>query len=187
MRRKPTIIAVAGLCVLAACGPKPAGGATGAGASNATATATAGAPGAGAGPSGGDQVVNFSDLPRPRAGLWQEVLDDGDGSPDTSTTCLSGKAPTVKMPQGCSQFTIKHTILGAYVMDMNCATPQFSMVSHGQMQGDFQSSITSDMTMTMTVPGQPARTTKMHSVFRYMGPCAPGQTPDDEDISNATG
>ncbi|MFI4936315.1 MAG: DUF3617 domain-containing protein [Caulobacterales bacterium] len=168
-------LAMAGLCLVTACGPK--GGNT---AAAGGAAVTGGAPA-----SGPDQVVNFSDLPHPRAGLWQETLDNGDGKPATTTSCLSGKTPSVKMPKDCSQFTIKRTFLGAYLIDMNCAMPEFTMVSHAEATGDFQTSMSSDMTMTMTPKGQAPRTTKMHVESHFIGPCAPGQTPDDEGAGSS--
>ena len=179
---RASLIAVAGFCLLAACGAKPGGNAAAGGGGPA---GSGGAPA----PSGPDQVLNLSDLPHPRAGQWQETSDDGDGKPTTQTVCLSGAVPSVKIPPSCSQYSLKRTILGAYVMDMTCAEPQFTLVSHTQMTGDFQSSMVGDMTMTITVPGQAPQTTKTHSDSRYLGPCAPGQTPDDAGAgdSNATG
>lgn len=178
MKLTPTAaIALAALSLLAACGPKGGG--------NATATASGG----GAAPASGPDVsLTFADLPHPKAGLWQTTLDDGDGKPASSTTCYSGKTPTMpKMPPGCSQFNIKRTFLGHIVMDMNCATPEFTMVMHSEAQGDFQTSMSSDATMTMSTKQMAPRTTKMHSEAHYLGPCAPGQKADDADDSNATG
>jgi hypothetical protein len=167
-------LAMAGLCVLAACGPNAGGNATAAGGGTTVAAA------------GPDQVINFSDLPHPKAGLWQTTTDNGDGKPPTTDTkCLSGKMPSVTVPKECSQFTLKRTMLGAYVMDMNCASPDFTLVSHANMTGDFQSQMSSDMTMTMTMKGQPPQTTKTHEDSKYVGPCAPGQTPDDADVNSA--
>jgi hypothetical protein len=176
---KLTLIAAAALAAfgLAACGPKAGG--------NAAASVGAQAPANGA-----DVTVNMADLPRPRAGLWQKTLDDGDGKPVTDTSCLSGRTPTMpKMPPGCSQFSIKRTILGHYVMDMNCTTREVAMVMHSEAAGDFQNSMTSDATMTMTLAGQPPRTSKMHTEAHYVGPCAPGQKPDDavDSAPGATG
>jgi hypothetical protein len=171
-------VALAALSLLSACGPKPAG----------NATAGAGAPAGAAPTSGPDVEINMSDLPHPKAGLWQNTIDDGDGKPTNMTTCLSGKTPTMpKMPPGCSQFSIKRTFLGHIVMDMNCATPEFTMVMHSEAQGDFQNSMSSDATMTMSSKQMAPRTTKMHSEAHYLGPCAPGQKPEDEGDSNATG
>jgi hypothetical protein len=173
MRLTPIAAALAGLSLLAACGPKGGGNATAAG---------------GAPASGPDVQVNLSDLPHQQPGLWKTVIDDGDGKPATMTSCLSGKTPAMpKMPAGCSQFTIKKTFLGAYVMDMNCATPEFTMVAHSVATGDFQTHMSADMTMTMSSKQMPSRTTKMHSDASYVGPCAPGQKFDDADDSNATG
>jgi hypothetical protein len=178
-----TAVVIAGLCVLAACGPKPGGNATAAGATN---SAGGGGPAAATG-GGGDQVVNLSDLPRPRGGLWQETLDNGDGHPSVTTTCFSGQAPVMTIPKDCSQFTFKHTLLGAYVMDMACTMDGGSMSAHSEMHGDFQNSMSSDMTMNINMTGQPARVMKMHTDLKYTGPCAPGQTPDDQPDTNSAG
>jgi hypothetical protein len=179
----PVALALAALSLLVACGPKAGGNAAAAGGAPG-----AGAPAAGAPASGPDVEVNFADLPHQRAGLWKTVIDDGDGKPADMTSCVSGKLPAMpKMPAGCSQFTIKKTFLGAYVMDMNCATPDFTMVAHSVATGDFQSHMSADMTMTMSGKQMPSRTSKMHSEATYVGPCAPGQKFDDADDSNATG
>ena len=176
MRLTPTtVVALAAFSLLAACGPKGGG----------NATASAGAPGAPA--SGPDVQINMADLPHPKAGLWQNKIDDGDGKPAVTTTCLSGKTPTMpKMPAGCSQPSIKRTFLGHMVMDMNCATPEFTMVMHSEASGDFQNNMSSDATMTMSMKQSPPRTSKMHTEAHYLGPCAPGQTPDDAPETNGT-
>jgi hypothetical protein len=175
MKLTPTVAAFAALALLAACGPKAGGNATAAGGSPAAA-------------SGADVQVNFADLPHQRAGLWKTVLDDGDGKPAEMNNCVSGKLPVMpKLPAGCSQFSIKKTFLGAYVMDMNCKMPDVTMVTHSEVTGDFQSHVSADMTMTMSTNGMPPKTTKMHNESTYLGPCAPGQTPDDVDTSNSAG
>jgi hypothetical protein len=168
-----SIAALAAMSLLAACGPKGAGNA-----------ATGGTPA-----SGPDVSINIADLPHPKAGLWQSVIDDGDGKPMTTTTCFSGKTPTMpKMPPGCSQFSIKRTFLGHFVMDMNCATPEFTMVMHSEATGDFQNNMASDATMTMSSKQMGPRTSKMHTEAHYVGPCPPGQQPEDEGGgSNAAG
>jgi hypothetical protein len=169
-------LAAASLAVvslLAACAPKGGG--------NVTAAAPAAGAPAAAPESGPDVQINLADLPRPRAGLWEHIIDNGDGKPDTMKTCLSGKTPTMpKMPPGCSLFSIKRTFLGHIVMDMNCTTPQVTMVMHSEASGDFQNNMSSDATMTMTSKQGGTHTTKLHSEAHYLGPCAPGQKPDDE-------
>ena len=183
MRLTPTAaVALAALSLLAACGPKGGG----------NATASAGAPGSpsatGAPASGPDVAITMADLPRPKAGLWQNTLDDGDGKPTTTTTCYSGKTPNMpKMPQGCSQLGIKRTFLGAVTMDMNCATPDFTMVMHSTVTGDFQSSMSSDAVMTMSMKGSAPKTSKMHSEAHYIGPCPAGMQPDDQPDSSSAG
>jgi hypothetical protein len=151
MKLTPTAaVTLAALSLLATCGPK--GG-----------NATAGGSG-GAAASGPDVQISLSDLPRQKAGLWQTVIDDGDGKPATMTSCASGKVPSMpKMPPGCSQFSIKRNFLGRYIMDMNCTTPEFTMVMHSESTGDFQTHMSSDATMTMSTKQMPAKTTKMHT------------------------
>jgi hypothetical protein len=172
-----SVIGLAVLCLVAACG-KPGG----------TAGASAAAPMAGAGPtSGPNTAVTFADLPHPRAGLWQTTTDDGDGHPDTSSACLSGAAPTVaKMPAGCDQPSIKRTFTGSIVVDATCKTAQFSMTAHSVSTGDFQSHVTTESESTMTMAGQPPRTSKLHIDAHWVGPCPPDQKPVDAPDLGAT-
>jgi hypothetical protein len=161
-------VALAAFGILAACSPK--GASTAAGGSPSPAT--------GAPASGPDVPVDLAHMPRQRAGLWKLVIDNGDGKPGTSTLCLSGRAPAVpKMPAGCGPFSIKRTFMGAYVIDMSCTTPAYSMVTHQVATGDFQTHVSGDSTMTMSGKQIPARTVKMHTDETWVGPCAPGQTP----------
>ena len=45
--------------------------------------------------------------------------------------------------------------------------------------------MTGDSTMTMSMKQLPPRTIKMHTDATWVGPCAPGQKPDDD--TNAAG
>jgi hypothetical protein len=164
-------LTLAAITLLTACGQKAGGNA-----------AAGGSPAAGGATSGPDVDIQMADLPKPRAGLWKVTMDNGDGKPDTNTVCRSGKQPTMpKMPAGCSKFTIKRTFLGAYVMDMDCKTPDFSMTAHSTVTGDFQTHASGDSNMTMTMAGKPTQTIKMHTEETWVGPCAPGQAPIDAD------
>ena len=174
-------LAAASLCILANCGPK--GGQT---ASQAGPAASA--PVAAAAQGGADQVIDFSALPRPRAGLWQTVTDTGDGQPETTTSCFSGKMPNIKMPATCSKVSFKRTFTGAIVSDMDCGSPggAYHMISHSVGTGDFQSTWASDGVLTLEMRGRPPQVVKTHAEAKYLGPCAPGQKPDDE-IGPSTG
>ncbi|MEJ0064269.1 MAG: DUF3617 family protein [Caulobacteraceae bacterium] len=185
MKLTPTAaVAIATFCLLASCGPKAGG--------NAAAAARRPQrlePRPARLPPAARTWRSISPtcrIPRPGSGRTRSTT--GTASPPPTTSCLSGKMPTMpKMPPGCSQFSIKRTFLGHIVMDMNCATPDFTMIMHSEAQGDFQNSMSSDATMTMSTKQMAPRTTKMHSEAHYLGPCAPGQQPDDADESNATG
>jgi len=172
-----TAIGLAALCLVAACGKSGAN--SGAGGSP---PATAAAPS-----SGPDTPLAYADLPHPRAGLWQTTTDNGDGHPDTSTTCLSGQAPAMaKMPDGCAQPSIKRTFTGQIVIDASCKTPHFSMTGHSVSSGDFQNHVSTDSETSMTMGSQPTRSSKIHIDSRWIGPCPPGQKPDDAPDPGAT-
>ena len=173
-----SVAALATLALVTACGPKGGSGST----------AASGAPTAGAPASGPDVQVDLANMPHQRAGLWKNVIDDGDGKPDTETSCLSGNAPAIpKIPTGCKQFSIKRTFLGAYVVDMSCATADYTMVMHAVATGDFQTHVSGDSTMTMSTKQMPTRTIQMHTEATWLGPCPPGQQPDDGNDFSAPG
>ena len=177
MKRLPTsVIALTGFCLLAACGPKGAG-------SNAP---SGGASGAASAPSSGpDVAINLADLPRARAGLWQTTIDSGDGHPGSVTSCASGKAPAIgKGVKECNKVVLKRTVLGDVVMDMSCTTPAFTMTSHMVATGDFETHITSDTVMSMKGVKGPPTTSKVHTEAHWLGPCPPGQKPDELETAN---
>jgi hypothetical protein len=171
-------VALAAVSLLAACGPK--GG-------NATAAAggvptAGGAPAVAAAPAGGPDVqINIADLPHYRGGLWRNVIDTGDGKPITITSCLSGKALAMPhLPPCFNQFSVKRTFQGAYVIDSTCESSMFTMVTHTVLTGDFQTNVSSDGATTTTTKQAAPEVSKLHTQASYLGPCAPGQTPEDE-------
>lgn len=163
------------LIALGACS-KGAGGAS-SGASQAAAGGGAASPA-----SGPDTVITEADLPRMKAGKWQKVETDETGKSSTETYCESGKQIQMKRAdtKECSQFEIKKTFLGGIVMNMTCGTPQYTMTAHATASGDFNSHMTSDVEMSMAVQGKPPFKSKVHTEATYLGPCDPGQKPDNE-------
>ena len=94
--------AIAGLCLLAACGPQgPRSG-------NAV----------GGPASGGDKIIAEADLPVPRAGDWAETITQAGKPPQTQHHCETGKPiDAAALTRSCSQFTTKHTPQGDWVID----------------------------------------------------------------------
>jgi hypothetical protein len=176
---KPTLVATTAIVVislLAACGPKGGGAAT---AANGAAAPAAAVP---------DVPVALADMPRLKAGLWKSTIDTGDGKPGSLTSCVSGKSPAVQhLPPCFKQLDIKRTFQGAYVVDSTCATPGFTMTSHAVMTGDFQSTMSSSATTTTTTPEAAPKITQTHMDSRYIGPCPPGQPPDDQTTPSGGG
>ncbi|MGH7022338.1 MAG: DUF3617 domain-containing protein, partial [Caulobacteraceae bacterium] len=146
-------------------------------------------PGAAAQAAGGDQTIDTSALPKPRAGLWQNVVDDGDGHPATMSICRSGNLPSVTRPKNCTQVSFKRTITGQIVADIDCGSTNrgLHITMHSVTSGDLQSHAVADMTMTMQMKGQPARVTKTHTESRYVGPCPAGMKPDVVEDSSERG
>jgi hypothetical protein len=145
--------------------------------------AAAGGGGGAASPaSGPDTVITEADLPRMKAGKWQKVESGEGDKPSTDTYCESGKPIQMQRgnPKECSKFEIKKTFLGGIVMNMTCSTPQYSMTAHATASGDFNSHWSGDVEMTMTAAGKPPMTTRFHTESTYLGPCDPGQKPDDQ-------
>lgn len=179
MKRAPVATtAIVAAILLAGCGPQGSGAAT-------AAKATA-APAAAAG--GPDVQVALADMPRLKAGLWKSTIDTGDGKPGSLTSCVSGESPAVQhLPPCFKQLDIKRTFQGAYVVDSTCATPDFTMTSHAVMTGDFQSTMSSSATTTTTTPGTPPKIARTRMDSRYVGPCAPGQPPDDQTAPSGGG
>jgi hypothetical protein len=178
MQLTPTAVALAVVSLLAACGPDGGGNAT-----------PAAAPTAGAAPTSGPDVqVNIADLPRFKGGLWRNVIDTGDGKPITIINCLSGKATAMPhLPPCFKQFSIKRTFQGAYVIDSTCESSMFTMVAHTVLTGDFETHVSSDAATTTTTRQAAPEVSQTHTRASYLGPCAPGQKPEDEQPAPSGG
>ncbi len=161
------VVSVAIVCasLLVACS-KPAGG---------SASASAAAPTAAAAPSG-DAEISMSDLPRTRPGAWVMAdITDGKTDPNPTRLCVVNQTFDIgKLRKMCSKFVFHRTLTGLTI-DSVCGTDKASATMHGTVTGDFQSDYTTDMKMTMAIPGQPVREidTAMH--YKYAGDCTPGE------------
>lgn len=180
MQPTPTAAAFAAVSLLAACGPQGGGNAT---------AAAGGVPAIAAAPASGPDVqISAAALPHYRAGLWRNVIDTGDGRPITLTNCLSGKATAMPhLPPCFKQFSVKRTFAGAYVIDSTCESSMFTMAAHTVLTGDFQTNVSSDGATTTTTKQAPPEVSKTHTQASYLGPCAPGQKPDDEQPAPSGG
>jgi hypothetical protein len=162
-------IAALGLVLIAGCSPKG-------GAANNTAAATpSGSPAAsGAAPaSGQDVTIAATDLPRPKAGLWETVTTTEGQAPTTSRRCEKGEAIKAPVNKDCAKFEFKRTALGGIEMNIACG-PHSDVTVHAVITGDFDSHYVSDTEGTATIPGHPPMVIKTHSEGRYIGPCPAG-------------
>ena len=166
------VAAFAGFFLLAACGPRGAANAPQAGRMPSASAGPSAAPTAGGG------AISLADLPRPRAGLWKIVVDDGDGPPTTMTECYSGVAPATKAPKNCTKMSFTRDASGAVVADFDCGDNRMRLAEHIVGTGDYQTQMVSDGQMTVTIQGQPPKVSKVHSVSTRVGDCPPGAKPD---------
>ena len=110
-------------------------------------------------------------LPHPKAGLWKWSSHAG----GVKQLCLSGQllAALAERP-GCAISRQVHTVAGAYVVEAKC---QASPVSRtwAKTAGDYNRAFTLDVVIDDT-----RGDITDHADYRYLGPCAPGQHPDDQ-------
>ena len=172
---KTAAFAAVGLMLLAGCSK-------GGGAANTAAAGGPTPPGAVAQPpaSGPDVAIQASDMPHAKAGYWEATTSTNGAAPEVHKYCASGKP--ISAPQigrGCQSFSFKRTFLGAYVIDAACAEGPVATTFHMTVSGDFNSGYTSDGQASISTPGRPTSSFTTHSVARWIGPCPPGETPQD--------
>jgi len=114
-------------------------------------------PGAQMGPSG---------LPHPRAGLWRWAS----GAAGVRQLCFSGQVLTVLAPRpGCTALRQVMTRDGAFVVEAHCAAGPVRRI-YAKAWGDFDRAFFTNVTV-----GDASD----HAEYHYIGPCRPGQKPDD--------
>jgi hypothetical protein len=155
--KRTHLMALAGLCLLAACGK---GG-------NVAPANTAPAP--------VDTVITPAQFPTPKAGYWAETDTDNGGTPETRYQCENG-APisTSDMAEGCSSLLFKHLANGSYTIDMQCSSDGVTKSTHVVFKGDPNSAFSMDGTRTSGGPGQPTTSETHHEDAHFAGPCPSG-------------
>jgi len=127
----------------------------------------------------GEVALSPADLPRPKAGYWEEVDTSGGATPHARHFCASGKPFAVaRLARACGTFAVKRAVDGAIVMDAVCSKGVISSALHATSRGDFTTSYEGDTTMTMTIAGHASHGATRHVVGRYLGACPAAMTPD---------
>jgi hypothetical protein len=160
---------VAGAGLLGACS-KPA-------ATSQAAAGSAAASSASGASSGPDVTITETDLPHLKPGLWSTTVTSSaeGGKPDTSTHCETGQTiKPVSMGKVCSRFSFKRTFLGAIVIDAACGRNGVTTTMHMDIHGDYNSAITGDSQVSLTLPGQGTQSFTTHTESHYVGPCPAG-------------
>jgi hypothetical protein len=115
-------------------------------------------------------AVSAEALPHPKPGLWSWDSQAG----GKKQFCLSGRllSPLAFRP-GCPVTRQIRTGSGAYVVEATCATGEVHR-TWAKASGDYTRSFSLDVMIDDTRGG-----VSDHADYRYLGPCAAGQHPDD--------
>lgn len=118
--------------------------------------------------------------PNVRPGHWKQVGGDDYDAAEPLQMCLSGRAIGVAGALSHCPNARTTTTATSITIDAACQVRRAQMSLHGVASGDFQTHYSADMTLTITppAPGKPMQMRK-HGEYRWVGPCAPGETPDD--------
>jgi hypothetical protein len=109
-------------------------------------------------------------LPHPKAGLWQWNSRAG----GRKQLCLSGQVLSPLAPRpGCPTSRQVRTISGAYVVETRCQSGPVSR-TWAKAAGDYNRAFSLDIAVSDS-----RGDISDHADYRYQGPCAPGQHPDD--------
>jgi hypothetical protein len=114
--------------------------------------------------------VSEAALPRPKAGLWSWTSQAG----GEKRLCLTGQilSPFAERP-GCPQTRRIRNPLGAYVVETKCAAGTVRR-TWARSSGDYGRAFSVDVAIDDNHAG-----VSDHQDYRYLGPCAAGQRPDD--------
>ena len=118
--------------------------------------------------------------PSLKPGHWKQVSGDDYDASDPLQMCLSGKSIGVAGALSHCPNARTTTTATSITVDASCQVRRAQMSLHGVATGDFQTHYSADMTMTITPPnGAPPMRVRKHGEYRWSGPCAPGEAPDD--------
>ena len=109
-------------------------------------------------------------LPHPKAGLWLWSSQAG----GEKRLCLSGALLSVLAPRpGCPPARQIRTTSGAFVVEARCQSGPVSR-TWAKTFGDYDHAFALDL-VVMDARGDISD----HAEYKYLGPCAAGQRPDD--------
>jgi hypothetical protein len=116
-------------------------------------------------------AVAAAALPHPKAGLWKWNSQ----AAGRKQLCLSGQllTPLAARP-GCPISRQIRTASGAYVVEAKCEAGQVSR-TWAKTSGDYVRAFSVDIRIDDS-----RGDVSDHADYRYLGPCAPGQRPDDQ-------
>jgi hypothetical protein len=120
-----------------------------------------------------------ADMPHPKAGLW-EMKSAVTG---VRQNCLSGQVLTVFAARpGCGQVSRQRSADGAVVMNSQCqGAGGATSTAAVSATGDGQTSLSVELAIHSAAKAEaPKIAMSDHIDYRYLGPCAAGQHPDDQ-------
>jgi hypothetical protein len=126
-------------------------------------------------------------MPTRKAGLWETTVSgtsslaaEGGGK---VKQCIDAATDRAAMTGGlaskaCQQGPVVKTGAG-YELEATCKMGAMTSKSKSTITGDFNSSVTVQVTSLISTGGGPAKESKTTMESRYIGPCGAGQKPGD--------
>jgi hypothetical protein len=126
-------------------------------------------------------------MPARKAGLWETTVSgtsslaaEGGGK---IKQCIDAATDRAAMTGGlaskaCQQGPVVKTAAG-YELEATCKMGAMTSKSKSTITGDFNSSVTVQVTSLISTGGGPAKESKTTMESRYIGPCQAGQKPGD--------
>ncbi len=138
-------------------------------------------------------LASAEELPKLKAGLWEQKLLSGDGgAPDAVyKQCMDGKIDiesVMKATGGICDIKWKRVAADRIETESNCNTGMMTAKGKGVVTGDFNSQLRIETSATISLNNLPAGAPKMPIPekpmtmvieARWIGPCASDQKPGD--------
>jgi hypothetical protein len=124
--------------------------------------------------------LTLSDMPRPRAGLWNRISVQN-GTTDAGQVCLAGKP--LHVFAACPGETFSQPSAGVFESENKCPMGGGALSDiKSRYTGDFKTSYVEDGTGMLATVGKPLFVTKSQNTFTFVAPsCPPGMAPIDLD------
>jgi hypothetical protein len=136
-------------------------------------------------------AAGIADVPKRKAGLWQQTIA-GQGMPtQTMSMCTDEKTDDLLQSKArgssqCTQQSVRREG-SSVVVDAACKEGKTTIRTHGVFSGDFSSRYSGEMRSTFDPPMHGMKEMSQKIEARWLGACKPGQKPGDVTLDSMGG